>query len=125
MEQQRDGHLEDLLLPARERPREGAPLVAEHRKPGHQRLDVGAHARVRARVGAHLQILRHAHGREVTPSLRHVGAAAPQHLHVALWMMPTTPSSFASSKLSTSSQCERSTTALSSMIAPFTAELIW
>ena len=32
---------------------------------------------------------------------------------------------FASSKLSSSSQCERSTTALSSMIAPFTAESIW
>src|SRR5262249_1534375 len=34
-------------------------------------------------------------------------------------MMPTTLSDLASSKLSTSSQCERSTTALSSMIAPW------
>ena len=64
MQQLGDGHLEDLLLAARQRAGGVTALAGQHREAGQQRLDVLAHARVAAQVGAHLEVLLHAHRRE-------------------------------------------------------------
>ena len=80
MQQEGDGHLEDLLLAARERARESAAPGAEHGEARHQRVDVAPHAVVVARVGAHLEVLLDGHRGKVAAPLGHVGAAAAEHV---------------------------------------------
>jgi len=72
IQQQRDRHLEDLLLAAGERAGRLAALGREHREAREERLDVAAHAGVPAQVGAHLEILLDAHRREVAAPLRDI-----------------------------------------------------
>ena len=76
MEQQRDGHLEDLLLAARERA--GRARGACRRASGKRVISASMSARTRgvaARVGAHLQVLLHAHRGKVAAALRHVASS--------------------------------------------------
>src|SRR5216684_6576488 len=54
MEEEGDGHLEDLLLAARERAGQRSALGPEHGKALHQYLDVARHLGIAARVRAHL-----------------------------------------------------------------------
>src|SRR2546430_4104941 len=97
IQQQRDRHLEDLLLAAGERAGRRAALGREHRETRQQRLDVAAHAGVAAQIGAHLEVLLDAHRREVAAPLRDMGprstttTRAPRRARKYAEAQPTIP----------------------------------